>query len=592
MPALILDNISFSYSARPFLDRITLRLTAADRAVLIGPNGCGKTTLLRIAAGHLSPERGTVTRTGASTIPWSPVSNDAAAATVAHFLASTFAPARELLARFETLSARLGEGGPVAAEYDRLLSEITRLDLWSLEDRADDALAGLGLDMLAGSGCSRELATLSPGQRARLNLAVTLVARPQVLILDEPTNHLDAEASAYLSHMLRSWPGPVLMSSHDRAFIEDVATLIVDMDMSVWAQLACAEGSGEVCGVWECRGTYTDYLESKRDAEERYRALYLAQQEEKTQLRAHRYASGGIARGGVRLASAEGKAKKFFADRAQSTATRRTRHDDRKLEALATREVRKPRSYTFTFPEYAGATRPESPSARPSAGLAVSAREAAVPGRLTPVTFDLSHGEHLLVTGANGSGKSTLLTWIATGTPPSAAAPLDSRHLSAPATAAPPAATAQHATAQPSGTLSCAGPSAFVPQRLPRCGDPGFTPEVWNSGIGERGTGIVHPSMWATPIPELSAGNQRRAQLALALAAKPAVLVIDEPTNYLDLAAMHALEESLARWSGTIILATHDRWLITHWPGPRLRLPDSRLTVPESKGLHLPARTR
>ncbi|MGJ9612378.1 ABC-F family ATP-binding cassette domain-containing protein [Actinotignum sp. GS-2025b] len=569
MPALILDNISFSYTARPLLDRITLRLAAADRAVLIGPNGCGKTTLLRIAAGHLSPERGTVTRTGASTIPWNPVPHDAAAATVAHFLESTFAPARELLARFETLSARLGAGGPVAAEYDRLLSLITRLDLWSLEDRVDDALAGLGLDMLAGSGRSRELATLSPGQRARLNLAVTLVARPQVLILDEPTNHLDAEASAYLSHMLRSWPGPVLMSSHDRAFIEDVATLIVDMDVSVWAQLARAEGGGEVCGVWECRGTYTDYLEAKRDAEQRYRALYLAQQEEKTQLRAHRQAAGGIARGGVRLANAEGKAKKFFADRAQSTATRRTRHDDRKLEALATREVRKPRSYTFAFPDYAGAP------TRQSAGLAVSARAAAVPGRLAPVTFDLSDGEHLLVTGANGSGKSTLLTWIATGTPPPATSPAaalpDSLHLSASSTAVQPAAV-QHTPAQHSGTLSCAGPLAFVPQRLPRCGDPGFTPAIWNSGIGELGTGILHPSMWATPIPELSAGNQRRAQLALALTAKPAVLVIDEPTNYLDLAAMHALEDSLARWPGTIILATHDRWLITHWPGPHLHL--------------------
>ncbi|MGJ9530349.1 ATP-binding cassette domain-containing protein [Actinotignum sp. GS-2025a] len=570
MPALILDNISFSYTARPLLDRITLRLATADRAVLIGPNGCGKTTLLRIAAGHLSPERGTVTRTGASTIPWNPVPHDDAAATVAHFLDSTFAPARELLARFETLSAHLGEGGPVAAEYDRLLSEITRLDLWSLEDRVDDALAGLGLDMLAGSGRSRELATLSPGQRARLNLAVALVARPQVLILDEPTNHLDAEASAYLSHMLRSWPGPVLMSSHDRAFIEDVATLIVDMDVSVWAQLARADGGGEVCGVWECRGTYTDYFEAKRDAEQRYRALYLAQQEEKTQLRAHRQAAGGIARGGVRLANAEGKAKKFFADRAQSTATRRTRHDDRKLESLATREVRKPRGYTFTFPDYAGG-----------------------PPRLSPVTFDLSHGEHLVVTGANGSGKSTLLTWIATGTPPpttsSVAVSPDSLRLTAPTTVAQPVAAP---SARPSGTLSCAGPLAFVPQRLPRCGDPGFAPEVWNSGIGDLGTGILHPSMWATPIPELSAGNQRRAQLALALAAQPAVLVIDEPTNYLDLAAMHALEESLARWPGTIILATHDRWLITHWPGPRLHLPDSSLTVPESKGLHLPARTR
>ncbi|MDK6419965.1 ATP-binding cassette domain-containing protein, partial [Actinotignum timonense] len=88
---------------------------------------------------------------------------------------------------------------PVAAEYDRLLTEVTRLDLWSLEEKVDDALAGLGLAMLTGSGRSRKLATLSPGQRARLNLAVTLVARPQVLIVDEPTNHLDAEASSFLA---------------------------------------------------------------------------------------------------------------------------------------------------------------------------------------------------------------------------------------------------------------------------------------------------------------------------------------------------------------------------------------------------------
>ena len=103
-------------------------------------------------------------------------------------------------------------------------------------------------------------------------------------------------------------------------------------------------------------------------------------------------------------------------------------------------------------------------------------------------------------------------------------------------------------------------------------GDPGFTREVWTEGIGERGSGMLHPSMWRTRIDELSAGNQRRAQLALALHEAPSFLVIDEPTNYLDLDTVEALERALSEWTGTLIIASHDRWLIEHWAGRRLNL--------------------
>lgn len=176
----------------------------------------------------------------------------------------------------------------------------------------------------------------------------------------------------------------------------------------------------------------------------------------------------------------------------------------------------------------------------------MSARQASACGRLSPVSFDLSAGEHLLVTGPNGAGKSTLLNWIATAAPA--------------------------VGAQASGVISRAEPVSFIPQRLPLESDAEFGPLSWREGIGERGKGILHPSMWSTPIWQLSAGNQRRAQLAVALANSPAVLIMDEPTNYLDLETMHVLEDALRAWRGTLILASHDRWLIQHWHGRKLQL--------------------
>lgn len=213
------------------------------------------------------------------------------------------------------------------------------------------------------------------------------------------------------------------------------------------------------------------------------------------------------------------------------------RNDDNRGERLNEKEVRKPRSYDLTF-EF------KQPAAR--TGVAVAARNAAVAGRLAPVSFDLSCGEHLLVTGANGSGKSTLLTWIYREYPP--------------------------AGAKSSGSICAERKVGLVPQQLPQKGDPGFTATVWENGIGEVGKGVLHPSLWRKPIPELSAGNQRRAQIALALATAPSLLIIDEPTNYLDLQVMQALEAALKAWTGTVVVASHDRWLINHWQGRKINI--------------------
>ena len=538
MPAIILENISFSYSSKPLLENINLQVGEGERACLIGPNGCGKTTLLRIASQDLLPEQGKVKIVGTNTEFFQVPAIEHYRGSARDYLECALCPLRNIATQFQDATNQISQGdSAVHAEqcYDRLLALMSCFDIWSLEVRLTEVLARIGLGVLTGSGCDRSLSSMSPGERGRLQLAVTLIMKPEVLILDEPTNHLDARAIDFLVETVNKWRGAVLMSSHDRAFIEDSATVIYDMDVALWNELAKATGSSQVTGLYRCAGAYSKYLAEKTNARRKRRELHAAQQAEKRLLRKHRQEASKIARGGLRLASAEGKAKKFFADRAAATAQRRMRNDDKRGEHLSNQEVRRPRSYDLSF---------ELNQPAVSTGIAVAARHAAVAGRLAPVSFDLSYGEHLLVTGANGSGKSTLLNWIYSGQPPE--------------------------SAQSSGTITGERKVGLVPQQLPQEGDPGFTSPIWENGIGEAGKGVLHPSLWTKPIPELSAGNQRRAQIALALATSPALLVIDEPTNYLDLETMQALEEAMKAWTGTLVVASHDRWLINHWKSRKI----------------------
>lgn len=547
VPAITLTDLTFSYTADPLLEAVSFSVVNGERACLIGPNGCGKSTLLSLVTGDLVPRRGSAEITGikggAAGLRRAPDVH-AMTGTVGDCLDAATAPIRTLSARFEEVNAALASGPSPAEErrlsreFDELLVHMEAAEAWSLDVRIETTLAGLGLSIIAGkNGRARDLATLSPGQRGRLELAATLLASPSVLVLDEPTNHLDAEAARYLSALLKAFEGPILFASHDRAFIDETATVLLDLDTAPWQALLTATGQAPLAGVHRCAGGYADYLERKAKARAGHAKLHAAQQEEKKSIRVHRRSAEDIQKGGIRLKEATPFQRKFFADRASKTMTRRTRNDDRKMEALESREVRKPREYLLSM---------DLPPVREAnASVAVAIRNATVPGRLAPITLDVRTGEHLLLTGPNGAGKSTLLRWIARGTAP---------------------------TADSTGSIDFDGRLALVPQRLPEMGDPGLDAKTWESGIGEIGAGILHPSMWARPVGELSAGNQRRVQLALAVAAAPEILIVDEPTNYLDLDSIEALEKALAEWNGTLLVASHDRWLLEHWAGEKIEL--------------------
>ena len=569
MSTIVFSHVFFSYGTLPVLTNVSFTCGPADRLVVIGPNGIGKSTLLGLASGTLQPDSGTVTAPfpsppelsppdhhsgatqssqGSPPPSVSPLAGDRESRTVAQLIDAATSGTRGLAARFDFLTEHLARDPSPddEAEYDRVLAAMIARDAWTIDTRLEQTLEALDL---GGLDCSRPLASLSPGQRARLRLALTLVDRPEALVLDEPTNHLDTDGREHLAHTIDDWQGPVLMTSHDRAFIERTATALLDLDPTPWRAVAISKGEPADFGAYRVGGSYSDYLRDKAAARSRHTAIHADQQAEKRRLVSHQRDSTVVGHARFKPRTEIRMAQKYYADRAQTVSKRRINDDSRRLSVLAAHEVPKPRydQGGFSFPR-AMRTTTGGTSPHPHAmGIALAVRGASVEGRLAPTSFEARYGEHLLVAGPNGSGKTTLLEWIARGAPSGA-----------------------------HGCIDATSRVVLVPQVLPRPGDPLIPENAWYLGIGEAGKGFVPPAAWNRPLGELSAGNQRRAQLAFAARADAQILVIDEPTNYLDLNALESLEETMREWEGTLVISTHDEWLITRWWGRLHRLDERR----------------
>ena len=560
MSTIVFSHVFFSYGTLPVLTNVSFTCGPADRLVVIGPNGIGKSTLLSLASGTLQPDSGTVTAPfpsppelsppdhhsgatqssqGSPPPSVSPLAAERQAPTVAQFIDATMRGTRRLAARFDFLTEHLARDPSPRdeAEYDLVLAAMNARDVWTINTRLEQTLEALDL---GGLNCSRPLASLSPGQRARLRLALTLVDRPEALVLDEPTNHLDTDGREHLAHTIDDWQGPVLMTSHDRAFIERTATALLDLDPTPWRAVAISKGEPADFGAYRVGGSYSDYLRNKAAARSRHTAIHADQQAEKRRLVSHQRDSTVVGHARFKPRTEIRMAQKYYADRAQTVSKRRINDDSRRLSVLAAHEVPKPRydQGEFSFPHPMRTTTGGTSPHPHAMGIALAVRGASVEGRLAPTSFEVRYGEHLLVAGPNGSGKTTLLEWIARGAPSGA-----------------------------HGCIDAASGVVLVPQVLPRPGDPLIPENAWYLGIGEAGKGFVPPAAWNRPLGELSAGNQRRAQLAFAARADAQILVIDEPTNYLDLNALESLEETMREWEGTLVISTHDEWLISRWWG-------------------------
>jgi macrolide transport system ATP-binding/permease protein len=529
-PALIAQDLVRTFGTRRVLDGVSLTASPGHRIGLIGENGVGKTTLLRLLAGTDEPDGGSVVRPAElafleQELPFKPEQ------TAADVLDDALREARDDLAALDRLTTALAErpdDRDLLTQYGDRLDQAQNRQAWDADRRAAIVLAGLGLADLRRD---RQLGTLSGGQRGRLALAALLVRRPAALLLDEPTNHLDDAAAGFVEEELRGMPGVVVVASHDRAFLDAVCTDLIDLEPSA-------------DGPVRYGGNYTNYQAQKQAERDRWRRRYDEEQAELVRLRvsveetAHEVAPGRLKRDNEKMGFGH------TAGRVQNQISRRVRSAAARLDALERNQT----------PEPPDPLRFHVPLTRPAADRTeslLSLRDIHLPGRLTLDRLDLRSGDRLLISGANGVGKSTLLAVLAGQLTPSGLV---------------------HRQAGLTIGLLTQDTVFGYPESSAR--------ETYDLTLGpERAElvpltdlNLVAPRDLDTAVGRLSVGQRRRLALALLIADPPELLLLDEPTNHLSPTLADELEQALGTTPGTTVLATHDRWLRTRWPYLQLRL--------------------
>ncbi|RZT83407.1 macrolide transport system ATP-binding/permease protein [Pseudonocardia sediminis] len=514
---LTATGVRIDRGGRTVLAGVDMTVTPHSRWGVVGENGRGKSTLLHVLSGALVPDAGTVHRIGTIGVAEQEM-DSGGRRTVGDLVDVELADARAALAALDLGTRGLAEERPGAAEeYAAALDAAESLDAWDADRRVDLALENLG----AVTDRSRLLAELSVGQRYRVRLACLLGAAHDFLLLDEPTNHLDAAGLDFLTDQLRGHRGGVVLVSHDRALLSDVATTVLDLDPS-------RDGLPRVYG-----GGFAGYQEGRRAERARWAAEYEQQQAEHARL------TQDLSEAQNRLVTGwrpdKGTGKHQRATRAPALV----RSVHRRREDLA--------GHAVTMPPPPQRFRMPDLPVRPGVTL-VGVEEVTVPGRLDrPVTVALDSGSRLLVTGPNGAGKSTLLSVLAGRLEPTTGAVRTAR-----------TARVQLLTQESPRAGARRARDVFA-AHLGRLVSDGVLAE--SDTVSLNSLGLLPPVDANRPLRELSMGQQRRLDLATALASRPHVLLLDEPTNHLSIALVDELTEALRATDAAVVVSTHDRRL-------------------------------
>ncbi|MGC8874291.1 MAG: ABC-F family ATP-binding cassette domain-containing protein [Chloroflexia bacterium] len=511
-------NLSKRYGAVEVFHGLTVHIRAGQRIALVGINGAGKSTLLRILAGLEEPDEGEIVRARGLRTAYLTQEVDL------ELRGPLFAQARKAFPHIQALEEQLRaleaamasssaeEWTALAERYAALQARFETAGGYDYERRIAETLQGLGF---LPEQFERPTETLSGGERTRLALALTLLQQPDLLLLDEPTNHLDIQAIEWLERHLQQFPGGLVVISHDRRFLDQVATHTWDLDF----------GSLE-----EYPGNYSRFLILKAERLARRQFEYEAQQEHISREEAfiRRYGAGQRAR------EARGREKKLA-----------------RLERVERPQEHRQLRFSFTAPSR-GAEKVLA-----TEGLAVGLPEHPRPLFTCP-DLEVRRGERIALVGPNGCGKTTFLRTVLGEIPPYAGRILLGQGV------VPGYFAQTHSWIDPEQTVLQAvqevcpigeGRARHLLGRFLFSGD-----EVYKR------------------LGDLSGGERSRVALARLTLTAANFLLLDEPTNHLDIPAREALERVLADYPGTVLLVSHDRAVIDALATQVWVIADGRLT--------------
>jgi ATPase subunit of ABC transporter with duplicated ATPase domains len=526
MSLLIARGISVSYGALTVLRNVDLAVSAGDRIAVVGPNGVGKSTLLRALADLVDLDAGSVVANG--TVGYLPQERDRHEGETAISYLARRTGVAEAEQAMQAASEALASGTAAAANaYSLALDRYLALGGPDLATRAVELASRLGLP----PDLDRPALGMSGGQAARLALAAVLLARFDVLLLDEPTNDLDLAGLATLEEHLSAFAGGLVVVSHDREFLDRVATEVLRIDPHT--REASLYGGG-----------YQAYqVELQRDKEHAAQAYqeYATRRDELIE-RARRQKEW--ARSGERAANSAAARRKEPDKNIRFGRTQGAQQQGARA-AAALRAVE--RLEPVTEPRKEWELRLRLAAGKRSGDVVAVLSEAVVRRgafQLGPVSLQISWGERVLIQGDNGAGKTTLLDAIL------GKVPLDAGRRSLGASVRIGEIDQARRMLAPAAPLvdafgAATGLAAGEARTL-----------LAKFGLGADDVG--------RPVASLSPGERTRTDLALLMHSAANLLVLDEPTNHLDLPAIEQLEQALSSYDGTLLVVTHDRRLAQH----------------------------
>jgi len=510
---LSLNEVSKAYAGRTLFADVSLQVNREDRVGLVGPNGAGKSTLLALILGTTAPDTGTVTLQRGVSVGYLPQENAPAGdQTVLELAAAVTPELGQLRGRLRELEAGHAED---SSDYHEVQSRFEQLGGYTLEAKAKKILMGLSF---RASDFDRPARALSGGWVMRAYLARLLTLSPDLLLLDEPTNHLDLEALLWFQEYLRTYPGAMLLISHDREFLNQLATSILEIRQA---------------RLFRYRGNYEAYLEQRAANEAQLLAAWKHQQREIARLQAF---------------ADRFRAKNTKAAQAQS----KLKQIDRmvKIEAPVGAEA----TVGFAFPQ------PQRSGQRVVSleGVRFGYGEQLLYDGLQ---FEASRGQRIVLVGPNGAGKSTLLKLLAGVLTPQAGERRLGHNVRT-------GYYSQYRVDTLHLDLTVIEEAFETPQALTET----FVRTVLGSFLF-RGDDVFKR------VGVLSGGEKSRLALVKLLLDPPNLLLMDEPTTHLDLASVEALLSALGQFEGTLIFISHDVYFIRQLANHVVQVQGGRLTA-------------